>query len=409
MNLSALNPSKITYLFIVFLLFACISGSKPSGLTDNQEEFYHFIDDLGSNYIYLDHKVDVLKCIESKYSQQVNTLKSPYDKVLFYEAILNEFCDSHISLNTNTDKSYRLRSPIYVQYVDNQYVVKNVFTSQIKSQFAENIIGAKVVDFNGLNFSEAVASFPSICNDKSDPKTKEWLANKVISGKRNEKRVLKLGFSEGRQILCDIDSLELQNSTTLLQCEIKGRVGYIRINNALGNSGLVEEFDRVLETMSDTEAIILDLRNTPNGGSSSIAEPIMGRFISERSGYQICESKKRKYTKYIKPTGRTYANPLYVIVGRWTGSMGEGMAIGFDGIGRAKIIGTEMNRLGGGIKTIDLLNSNFGFNISFEKLYHTNGTLRELFVPQEYVIQSNLQDDAFVDQAMELIASEKKK
>jgi Periplasmic protease len=99
----------------------------------------------------------------------------------------------------------------------------------------------------------------------------------------------------------------------------------------------------------------------------------------------------------------TYNNPLYVLVGRWTGSMGERMAIGFDGMSRAKIIGTEMNRLAGEIKTINLLNSDFAYQLSFEKLYHINGALQEKFVPFYYVDQISLSQDDYINYAAEMI------
>ena len=36
------------------------------------------------------------------------------------------------------------------------------------------------------------------------------------------------------------------------------------------------------------------------------------------------------------------ASPVVVLVDHWTGSMGEGIAIGMDGLKRATIVGTEM-------------------------------------------------------------------
>ena len=107
------------------------------------------------------------------------------------------------------------------------------------------------------------------------------------------------------------------------------------------------------------------------------------------------------------PRGDTYSKPVYVLVGRWTGSIGEGMAVGFDGMNRAKVIGTEMHRLAGGMEPIKLLNSNFSFRISIEKMYHPNGTLRELFVPKEYVTQTTVYKDEFIDYAITLIKSDK--
>lgn len=60
--------------------------------------------------------------------------------------------------------------------------------------------------------------------------------------------------------------------------------------------------------------------------------------------------------------------------------MGEGMAIGFDGMKRAKIIGTEMAGLIGAISNFQL--TEIGFQFPTERLYHINGTPRENFLPE---------------------------
>ena len=389
---------------LILCFFSCQNQKTPQvPESENRLEFNAFIESLENEFIYYDDKKSVIDCIKQTYVQDADTLSHPYYKVLFYETILNELYDSHISLNTNTGESYRLSSPIHVEVKNEGVVIKNVFSSQIDYSFSENIIGAEVLSLNGMDFQEVISAFPSKCHHKDDPQVKEWLANKILAGKRNEPRVLKLKLKGGGLIDLDIDLLILKEENTLLSSYTIDNVGVIRINNALGNSDLVDAFDKALNDMMHTDAMILDLRNTFNGGNTGVAEPIMGRFISERKGYQICENTDEKYTKYTEPRQQVYDKPLYVLAGRWTGSMGEGMTIGLEGMERATVVGTELNRLAGGMTNIKLLNSKFGFNVSFEKLYHMNGTLREKYVPAAYVIQETVTEDAFLNYALELI------
>ena len=70
------------------------------------------------------------------------------------------------------------------------------------------------------------------------------------------------------------------------------------------------------------------------------------------------------------------------MVGHWTGSMGEGIAIGFDAMERAKIIGTKMAGLLGAISNFQMSETKIGFQFSTERLYHINGTSREDFIPK---------------------------
>ena len=401
---SILNYPILILLFL--LLFSCRPAQEIDVATSNKQEFEDFIHQLETEFIYRSDKQSIIDCIKDTYANSVDTITKPYYKVLYYEAILNEFHDSHISLNTNTDRSYRLRSPIYVVERDNQFYIKHIFYSQLKSNPEPNVIDAVVERFNGRPFNQVIADFPSSCMDKTDPTIREWIANKVLAGRRDQSRILTLRLQNGNPLQISLDGLQLKNDGAVMYNRINNRIGYIRINNSLGNPSLVSEFDTTLHRMMDTEALILDLRNTPNGGNTDVAEPILGRFITEEQGYQICENQTDRYTRTVSPRKTPYTKPVYVLVGRWTGSMGEGMAIGLDGMKRATIAGTEMNRLAGGIKTIPLLNSDFGFHIPFEKMYHLNGELRETFVPQEYVNQSDNDQDHHMNHVMRLIKEE---
>jgi C-terminal processing protease CtpA/Prc len=90
---------------------------------------------------------------------------------------------------------------------------------------------------------------------------------------------------------------------------------------------------------------------------------------------------KRSWIEYVSPRGRIYKKPLVVIVNRWTGSMGEGIAIGFDAMKRATIVGDKMAGLLGANYSFTLPETNIGFSFPAEKLFHVNGKPREDFVP----------------------------
>jgi carboxyl-terminal processing protease len=70
------------------------------------------------------------------------------------------------------------------------------------------------------------------------------------------------------------------------------------------------------------------------------------------------------------------------MVGHWTGSMGEGIALGFDRMNNATVAGTRMAGLIGAITNFKLTETQIGFQIPTERLYHINGTPREDYIPQ---------------------------
>ncbi|MCR5863569.1 hypothetical protein LRS05_16235 [Flavobacterium sp. J372] len=77
------------------------------------------------------------------------------------------------------------------------------------------------------------------------------------------------------------------------------------------------------------------------------------------------------------------------MAGHWTGSMGEGMVIGFDAMRRAKITGTKMAGLLGAIYTYRMKNTNIGYQIPIEGMYHVNDTPREDFMPKYITANSS--------------------
>jgi carboxyl-terminal processing protease len=161
----------------------------------------------------------------------------------------------------------------------------------------------------------------------------------------------------------------------------------------------------------NTNGLILDLRETPGGGNTTIARAIMGRFTGKDLAYQkhiyTAEERetgiKRSTLEIVSPRGNIYKKPLVVLVGYWTGSMGEGIAIGFDGMKRATIAGTAMAGLLGEIYTFNLPETGIPFSFPCVQLQHINGTPREDFLPAVILKDQRMA----VESARKLLASNK--
>ena len=189
-------------------------------------------------------------------------------------------------------------------------------------------------------------------------------------------------------------------------------IGLIRVNNSLGNDNLVSAFDNALDELSDTKGLIIDLRNTLSGGDSYEAKGIISRFIGELRPYQehsVTEKSNnnpdaaRLWIEYLTPRGDQYKQSVVVLVGRWTGSMGEGLAIGFEGMGRGEVVGSEMRRLAGEVWDFGFEHVNYGCQLPTARLRHINGTPRELYVPTNYVQQTSIEEDETLMRQLEFI------
>ena len=387
--------NQILIILLLSLNFsACCQKENPKIINKKEikEDLNEILIDIKQNYIYLNEKDIDLNCIKEKYTEKIESIKSEEQVVLFFEYLLDELYDSHITLNTHRKSSFRLNSPIYSKTEKGKTIITHVWQNQIEN-LSENIIGAEILKFNTKEFSKVIDQFPTECSNKKNEMIREWIGNKILAGRYNEPRNLELNLLNGKVIELNLDSLKIKKHDPLLSFSNVDNIGIITINNSLGKNALITEFDKALGSLIDTEGLIIDLRNTVSGGNSYVARGIMGRFIDKDLPYQkhqtVDESwdnqplVKRSWIEYVSPREMQYKKPVVILVGKWTGSMGEGLAIGFEGINRAEIVGTEMEQLAGAMFNFGLEHQKIGFQLSKEKLYHLNGTPREKYIPKK--------------------------
>ena len=398
--------------FIIFLNFSCANSQENRiDHTKIKEDLNEVLTNISQNYIYLQEKNIDLNCIQEYYEKQIPNIKTEEQIVLFFEYLLDEFYDSHLILNTNRDSSFRLFSPVYTTIKNGKPIVSNVWQTQTEN-LKQNIIGAELLKINGTDFDKAIEQFPTYCSDKSSQKIREWIINKILAGRYNQPRILTLKLTNKKTIEFDLDKLKMKQSSELLTSTIENGIGIIRINNSLGNNSLINEFDKALEKLMTTKGLVIDLRNTVDGGNSYVARGIMSRFINKSEPYQKHWTNEqydgnpiveRSWIEYVSPRKEQYIQPIVILVGRWTGSIGEGLAIGFDGMERAEIVGSEMERLAGEMSGFPFKNQSFGYRLSTAKIFHINGTPREKYSPTNYVMQTTTEKDEIFEKGIELI------
>lgn len=251
--------------------------------------------------------------------------------------------------------------------------------------------GDTLVAVGGTPVTEAVAAFWSGLGLEPTGDRSGYAARVLAAGRRDRPRDLTLRDAAGgerRQTLPNLYQAGPGERPPLTAQEV-GEALVIRFHDSLGEDATIAAFDAAMAGARPGRTVVLDLSDTPSGGNTVVARAIMGWFVDEARPYQIhrfpAEERRtgvpRQWVEQVLPrAGKRHPGPVEVRVGRWTGSMGEGLAVGLDALG-AEVSGGPMAGLRGAVYDHGLPNSGLVIKLPTERLYAVDGTPREAFVP----------------------------
>lgn len=336
--------------------------------------------------------------------------RDEFRKILHQTALT--FSDPHFIVGPFDETDYSIiptGSDIGTRYVGGRFYVADVRAGSAADE-AGIRTGWQIVSADGIDINAAATRpYGDLLPDPTD-RQRNYGAMLAVSGLRNKPRSLVFevgGKTRTINLPPTYDLSKILNAGPLLETGRNGDVGIIRINNALGNNDLIPAFDQAMQSLSDSRAMIIDLRNTPSGGNTEVARSIIGHFVTETQSYQIHEipsierefTVPRRFIEQVKPRNPQYQGPLVVLGGRWTGSMGEGLVIGLDAAAGAYTIASDMADLLGALSNIDLEKSGARMDLGTETLFHVNGSPREDYIA-DMPLESADRDTDGADPAM---------
>lgn len=353
-----------------------------------EKDFSEFCHLMEQHYAYLDQQGIHIERLKQTYQSRIREVSSDQEFIAFMETVLHEFHNGHLSLNTNLPSSNRLvpsGTDLCVERRNGKF-----FIVDIRRGFGAELcglkIGMEVVAFNDKPVEAQLQQFLPNTADSLNENMYRYALDMLFAGTHDQKREITV-LEQGKQKT--FSPITYRNRDELLYVSvINPKTACIRINNSLGNLDLIPAFDKALDSLAHYPTLVLDLTETPSGGNTTVARAILGRFTKERLPYQRHEFTEtpyqtlRHWVEYVSPRAPVYNGNLFVLAGRWTGSMGEGMVIGLDAMQRGKIIGTPMAGLLGAIYSFQLPETKISVQFPSERLYHVNGSPREEYVPQ---------------------------
>jgi carboxyl-terminal processing protease len=344
------------------------------------------------------------------------------------ESLLDHLHDHHVHLNTNTARSPRLfptgavvraRLPDATDTARGAHHQVRVPRAALDLPVIEDVrrgtdadakrmagprgprIGDRIVSIQGVPAREAIdAHLPRFVPAPTMPLAQrrgvqrvaaQWALQRALAATHDVK-AMRLEVIGGDGIRRDVSwriDLPARAPAPVSAHVRRDGVGVVTIHDALGDLATIAAHDEAMRRVRGAKALVVDLRDTPSGGNTDVARGVMGCLVDRLRPYQrhdLPSSRRdtgieRVWVEHVAPRhatcGPPFRGPVVTLVGAWTGSMGEGLAIGLEAARGAPIVGRPMAGLRGALGELALPHSAIVVRIPVERLFRVDGTPRE--------------------------------
>lgn len=383
-------------------------ASPPSAYLDDFDSAWTFIRD---NYAYFEEKSVDWEQVRNLLRPRATAIRDRGEFIGLLEDLVEHLYDHHAHLGVNTPSSPRLvpsGADLWAAHRGGTALITQVRAGS-DGERAGLRPGMEIVSIDGRLVADAVEGRLPSALDREDPAARDWALRVLLAGRQNATVHLEVRTGSRLRPAEFQPGLADRAASPLTVAYLDDRIGYVRLHDSLGQVALVSAWDAALDDLPGTDGLILDLRDTPGGGNTTVARGLLGRLVSEERPYQRHELPgeelrhgiRRIWVEHVAPRGpRVYDKPIAVLVGRWTASMGEGVAIGLDGMQRATVFGSAMAGLAGVVYSRTLEYTEIPVRVPAERLYHVDGTPRERFVPRFRIEPTSSAGDTVLEAAL---------
>lgn len=348
---------------------------------------------VNARYAYLDRFPDELTPMSPILRAEAEAVRDGRALLRYAERVVAALADHHAITGGSFNDSWSLvpsYSDLWIEPDGDDWRITAVREGS-PAEAAAVRRGDLLIAIGGTPVTEAVAAFWADLGLEPTADRAGYSARVLAAGRRDRPRDLTVrdsGGAERRLALPNLYEAGPRDRPPLTAYEAAAGL-IIRFNDSLADSATIAAFDAVMADVRPDQPVVLDLTDTPGGGNTVVARAIMGWFVDSPTAYQIhslpAEERRtgvpRQWIEQVLPRpGKRHLGPVSVLVGRWTGSMGEGLAAGLDALG-AELNGGPMAGLLGAIHDYRLPSSGLVIKLPTERLYAVDGTPREAFVP----------------------------
>jgi carboxyl-terminal processing protease len=332
-----------------------LAGAIPVPFLSRTAEFNRLCRTLELHYPYSDDKGIDLSELKERYAPLIAAAANDAAYFKAIRSMLAELNDAHTALVTpSLEEIYMLGS---VRMIGEKAVVTRV-REDIDAAGLER--GAVITARDGLTVAEYLAALEpwQISGSTERQRLQKGYLN-LMTAAHGE--TFELTYLDARGNSCRVQLTgappEASSSNSgpaqggsgpvIEGKRLASGIGYINIPTfSSGGRDLVAEFDRALDALMDTPALILDLRLN-GGGSTANSDRIAGRFFDKPFVYG-CEyytvplpqrGWAREYRYRVTPRGENYAGPVVLLTDVFTVSTAENFVTAMKDSQRALLAG----------------------------------------------------------------------
>jgi C-terminal processing protease CtpA/Prc len=381
--------SRLAAPTLVLMLIAAPAGAQEAA--DYRADALSVEALVNGRYAYLDRLPDEALPATPQLRAEAEAVGDRSALLLYLEHVAAALADHHAITGASFSDSWALvpsYADLWVEPVAGRWRITAVREGS-PAAGAGVAPGDRLTAVSGVPTDEAVAAFWRPLGLDATGDRAGYAARVLAAGRRDRPRDLTIQTDDGVERRLSLPSLYAVQPGARPPVEARQEDGrlIVRFNDSLGDDATIAAFDAVMADARSGQPVVLDLTDTPSGGNTMVARAVMGWFVDEARPYQIhnlpAEEREtgvpRQWVEQVLPRpGKRHRGPVTLRVGRWTGSMGEGLAIGMDALG-ARVEGGPMAGLLGAIYDYRLERSGLVLKLPTERLYAVDGTPREAF------------------------------
>lgn len=379
---------------------------SPRQHGEDFDAMWHAID---SGYAYFERDRTAWRRARDRWRPKAKRARDRGEFVASLEGALAELGDDHVSLSEvsrGAPRRLATETDIWARWRDGAAVVEAVRTFG-DADVAGLRPGHVITKIQGVDIERAMVERSR--GQAMNAASRDRALMQLLAGPRIGSFTLEVRGGKG--------ALEIERRNDLAangQALVARRVGddrdlgYIRIRNSSAGARLVEQFDGALGALGNTRALIVDLRETSGPVSRAATLAILGRFVESEAAWESREPRgKPRVSVTVTPRGSpAYRAAVVVLVNRWTAGEAEALAAGLHVAAGARLVGTPMAGLRGGLRDVKLAHSGLVVGFPGEKSYLPDGTPREALLPQvpvDLAAPSGGPGDPILYQALKLL------